>query len=50
MFGLSSAASIVSASIKMSLASARMSNEAGAGAGISDVTGRPLAAQASNPP
>src|SRR5882724_13550587 len=49
MLGLPSAASMVFASIRISAASGTMSNDAGAGAGTSDVTGMPFAAQASNP-
>src|ERR1700694_2697191 len=50
MPGLPVAASMVLASIRMSPASGTMENDAGTGFGTADVTGRPLAAQASNPP
>src|SRR5713226_6709322 len=42
MFGLPSAASMVFASMRISLASGTIANEAGAGVGTAVVTGKPL--------
>src|SRR6202012_542717 len=50
MPGLPTAASMVLASIRMSLASGTIENEAGLGAGTPVVVGSPLPTQASYPP